>query len=409
MTKIKKVFAREILNSRGVPTIEVFVETKDGVFNSGVPSGSSKGKFEAIEIEDGGKRYMGKGKLKAVKIVNETINKILRGKSVLDQKEIDELLIQKDGTQNKSRLGGNVITGVSIAVCKAGAFYSKTNLFEYIKKLSGNKEKLFIPRPFFNVINGGAHVLSGLDFQEFIISPKLKSFPDNLAAGCEIFYKLKDVIKKNKIFAGFGDEGGFVPNIKYPEQALDLINKAIDLTGYKGKVDIVLDIAASQFYSNGKYKTSFKVFSPLSLKKYYLKFISKYNIIGLEDPFSEDDHGSWKEIVKNVSNNSFMIIGDDLLVTNPRMIEKAKKENLCNSAIIKINQVGSVSEAIEAVNLCKQNNWKVIVSHRSGETNDDFIADFAVGVGADFIKTGAPNRGERVAKYNRLLEIEKLI
>lgn len=410
-SKIKKIFAREILDSRGNPTLEVELETNLGKFLASVPSGASKGKYEAVELRDGGKRYGGKGVLKAVKNVNEIIGPKLKGKDPTKQKEIDQILIELGGTKNKSKLGANAICGVSMAVCRAGAASKNLSLFEYIFTLL--KNKIFLPRPAFNIINGGAHAGNDLDFQEFMICPKAKKFSENLKIASEIYQVLKELISKKygKLATNLGDEGGFAPPIKFPEEAIELILKAAKKLNYEKKISIFLDVAASQFFDGKKYKTKFGKFSGEKLAEYYLKLIKNYPIKGIEDPFSQDDFKSWQSFTWSfkLQTSNIIIIGDDLLATNPERIKMAKEKGLCNGAIIKINQIGTVTEAIESAKLAQSFGWKIMVSHRSGETTDDFIADFAVGIGADFIKSGAPARGERVAKYNRLLKIEEIL
>ncbi len=407
-SKIISIEAREILDSRGNPTVEVELETSLGIFKSSVPSGASKGKYEALELRDGEKRYQGKGVLKAVKKINQVIAPKLREKEVVNQKEIDRVLINLDGTKNKSLLGANSILGVSLAVARAGAKAKDLPLYQYLAQLSQNENQFKIPFACFNVINGGVHAGNELDFQEFMIVPQEKIFSKNLQIAVEIYHQLKKIIKKKygNLATNVGDEGGFAPPLKKPQEAIELILKASKNLGYLKKIKIILDIAASQFFENGQYKTRFGIFKGKELVNYYLNLIKKYPILGLEDPFSEDDWENWKLLREKVKKK-ILIIGDDLLATNPERIKMANEKNACNGAIIKINQIGTLTEAIEAVKLAQSFGWKIIVSHRSGETTDDFIADFSVGIGADFIKAGAPARGERVVKYNRLLKIEK--
>jgi enolase len=413
MTKIKKIKAREILDSRGNPTVEVELETDFGKFFASVPSGASRGKYEAVELRDGGKRYLGKGVKKAIKNINEVIAKKLKGLDVTKQKEIDQALIELDGTENKSKLGANAICGVSLAVCKAGAAFNKLSLWKYINKIYGGRISIDLPKACFNIINGGAHAGNDLDFQEFMVCPKTKSFSENLRIGAEIYHRLKEIISKKygKLATNLGDEGGFAPPIKDPEIAIKLILEAAKSLNYQNKISIILDVAASQFFDGKKYKTKIGNFSGKELANFYLKLIKKYPIEGIEDPFAQDDFESWQNFSSyfQLPFSNFLIIGDDLTVTNPKRIKMAKEKGLCNAIIVKINQIGTVTEAIEAAKLAKSFGWKIMVSHRSGETIDDFISDFAVGIGADFIKSGAPARGERVAKYNRLLKIEEEI
>jgi enolase len=414
MGKIKKIKAREILDSRGNPTVEVELETDFGKFFASVPSGASKGKCEAVELRNGGKRFFGKGVKKAVKNVNEIISKKLRGFDVTKQKEIDQALIELDGTENKSKLGANAICPVSLAVCKAGAKAKNLPLYKYIRELYNLQLTTYsLPRPSFNIINGGAHAGNDLDFQEFMVCPKRKNFAENLRVGVEIYQKLKEIIAKKygKLATNLGDEGGFAPPIEDPEVAIKLILEAVKKLNYQDKISIILDVAASQFFDGKKYKTKIGSFSGKELASFYLKLIKKYPIEAIEDPFSQDDFTSWKNFSLQLTAYSLQltVIGDDLTVTNPKRIKMAKEKGLCNGIIVKINQIGTVTEAIEAAKLAKSFGWKIMVSHRSGETTDDFISDFAVGILADFIKSGAPARGERVAKYNRLLKIEEEI
>jgi enolase len=410
--KIKKISAREILDSRGNPTIEVELETEVGKFFASVPSGASKGKYEAVELRDGGKRFNGMGVLKAVKNVNEIIGPKIIRMDPRKQKEIDDLMIKLDGTENKSKLGANAICGVSMAVCKAGAGTKNFPLYKYIRELYNPQLTTYnLPRPSFNIINGGVHAGNDLDFQEFMVCPKGKSFSENLRIGVEIYHRLKEIISKKygKLATNLGDEGGFAPPIRDPEIAIKLILEAAKSLNYQDKISIFLDVAASQFFNGKKYKTKFGKFSGKELANFYLKLIKKYPIEGIEDPFSQDDFESWKNFNSQLTTNNLQLIvfGDDLTVTNLKRIKMAKEKGLCDAIIVKINQIGTVTEAIEATKLAKSFGWKIMVSHRSGETTDDFISDFAVGISADFIKTGAPARGERVAKYNRLLKIEE--
>ncbi len=405
--KIRSVKAREILDSRGNPTLEVCLAAGAGEFCAGVPSGASTGAYEAAELRDGDQnRYGGLGVLRAVANVNSIINPELIGMDCREQEEIDQKMREIDATPDKSRLGANAMCGVSLAVCRAAAVGKKIPLYSYVAKLAKNK-KVSLPKPCFNVVNGGAHAGNDLDFQEFMICPLGENFGDNLRAASEIYHQLKkDLIQKyGKSSANLGDEGGFAPPIKIPKEALDCLCSAIAIAQPKMPVKFVIDVASSRFFDNGRYNTAFGGFDAGGLAVFYSGLISRYpQIIGLEDPFAENDWQGWQ-------NFSFtgMMIGDDLLTTNSRRIKEAEEKNACNAMILKINQIGTVSEALEAAELAKNYGWKIIVSHRSGETNDDFIADFAVGIGADFIKTGAPARGERLSKYNRLAKIEQEI
>lgn len=395
---IKKIKGEEILDSRGNPTIEVQLTTDFGVFRASVPSGASTGKYEAKELRDGGDRYSGKGVKKAIENIEKIISPELIDKDPSNQKEIDNLMIKLDGTKDKSKLGANAILAVSMAVCRAGA--GQTPLYKYISQLAGN-DSFKMPKPAFNIINGGVHAGSELDFQEFMIVPEEKSFSENLRTGSEVYHNLKESLKKKfgSKSINLGDEGGFVPPFVMAEQVLDFILKIKD-------IKIIIDVAASEFYDNEKYKMNIGVFNKDGLARYYLDLINKYPIIGIEDPFSEDDWEGWKILNSQLKKSKTILITDDLTATNKDRLRKAVKEKCANGIIIKPNQIGTITEAIQTVKLAKSSKWKVMVSHRSGETSDDFIADFAVGVGADLVKFGAPARGERVVKYNRLLQIE---
>ncbi len=410
MPKIKNIKAIEILDSRGNPTIEVTVFTKNYSGTAAVPSGASTGKYEAVELRDGGKRYQGKGVQKAIRNVQK-IAKLLKGKDCSKQKEIDLAMIKLDGTNNKSKLGANAILGVSLACARAAANSKNLELFKYLNKLTKTKTKL--PRPFFNVINGGKHADNNLSFQEFMISPNLRKYKDNLRAGSEVYHQLKKEIDKKygKGSTNVGDEGGFAPEEMHKaEIVLKLLLKAIKKAGYKNKVDIAMDCAASEFYSKGKYVVDGKKLTKEKLLTRYLKLIKKYPIISIEDPFDQSDFDSFARLTKEskrIKKNKIQIVGDDLTVTNPLRIIRAINEKSCNCLLLKVNQIGTLTEALEAAELARKNKWKVMVSHRSGETADTFIADLVVALGTGQIKAGAPCRGERTAKYNRLLKIEK--
>ncbi len=418
-SKIKSIEAREILDSRGEPTIEVELKTDLGIFRASVPSGASKGKYEAKELRDNGKRYYGKGVLRANKNINEIIAPKLKDKNSTQQKEIDELMIELDGTGDKSNLGANAILAVSIATCRAGAAAKNLSLWKHINQLSENGSRTIrLPRPCFNVMNGGAHAGNDLDIQEFMVLPREKSFSGNLQIGSEIYHTLKAVLRKElgEQATNIGDEGGFAPLISRTEEALNLIAKAIqnhqnmlsaslqDISDRNIKIG--LDCAASQFYKDKKYQLEGTVFTKEGLLVFYQSFLKNYPIIFLEDPFSEEDWQGFQGITKELGER-ITIVGDDLLTTNIERIKKAQDKKACSGLILKPNQIGTITETLEAVKLAKSFRWKIIVSHRSGDTCDDFISDLAVGIGADFIKAGAPARGERVAKYNRLLRIEE--
>jgi enolase len=407
--KIKKLTAREILDSRGEPTAEVELITNFGVFRDSAPSGASKGKYEAVEIRDGGKRYRGKGVSKAVQNVNKIIAKKLKNRDVSHQEKIDKLLIELDGTENKSKLGTNAILPVSMAICRAGAAAQKISLYQYISQIFGQKiRKEHFPVPCFNIINGGVHAGNDLQVQEFMIVPQVESFSKSLQVASEIYHILKDVLIKNfgKRATNIGDEGGFAPPLRSTKTALDFLVKTAKLSGYWNKIEFALDCAATQFADGKSYKFENRRLSVSRLLNFYQKLLKNYPIISLEDPFSENDVDGFQMAYQEIGGNG-LIIGDDLLATNLERMKKAFEKKLCNGLLLKINQIGTISEAIEAAKLARNFGWKIMVSHRSGETNDDFIADLAVGISADFIKSGAPARGERVAKYNRLLEIEE--
>jgi len=426
--KIQEINAREILDSRGNPTVEVEVLAEEKKFFgkgrslkawSSVPSGASTGDFEAVELRDGNKkRYQGKGVLKAIKNVKEEIAPVLVGMSVLDQKEIDRKMIELDGTENKARLGANAILGVSMAVTRLGAMAHNQKLFEYIAELAGlDITKLSITRPFFNIINGGKHAGNQIAFQEFMISPNLGTFAENYRAGSEIYHTLQKILKSK--FGGastlLGDEGGFAPNdFQRENEALDIIVEAINQAGYEKRVDVALDVAASEFYEDGKYNLGFKMKednfkTTAEMIDIYKGLVEKYPIISIEDPFDQTDFKAFAELKEALAERKIQIVGDDLTVSNPERIRTAIDKKSCNALLLKLNQIGSVTEAIGAHQLAKKAGWKTMVSHRSGETTDDFIADFAVGIGAEQIKSGATARGERVCKYNRLQAIEGMI
>ena len=403
---ITKVYAREILDSRGNPTIEVDVTLENGIkATASVPSGASTGALEALELRDGDKsRYLGKGVLKAVSNVNNIIAPVMVGMDVTNQKTIDETLLKLDGTENKSSLGANTILGVSLACLKAGALVNNKELYQYIGDGS------LLPRPMMNIINGGAHADNNIDFQEFMIVPSLEKFSDNLRAGAEVFHNLRKLFVEAGFNTGVGDEGGFAPNVKNTTEALDYIIKAINNAGYVPGTDIniAFDCAASEFYNNGVYHFEGNDCSSTDMINYYKELIDKYPIISIEDGLAEDDYEGWKDL-NNALGDKIQLVGDDLLVTNPKLLAKAIEEKWCNAVLIKLNQIGSVTETLETIELAKKHNFGIVVSHRSGETEDTYIADLAVGTAAGQIKTGSASRSERIAKYNRLLRIEENI
>ncbi len=405
MSKIKKIYAREILDSRGNPTVEVELTLESGIKSiASVPSGASTGKREALELRDNDKnRYHGKGVLKAVSNVNNIIGPLLIGMEVASQREIDNLMIKKDGTENKEALGANAILGVSLAVLKAAAIENNKELYEYL----GTKYSM--PRCMMNILNGGAHASNGLDFQEFMIVPNKEEYKENLRMGSEIFNTLKSVLKEKNLLCGVGDEGGFAPNINNAREALELIKESVEKSNYIfGKdVNIALDVAASEFYDNGVYHLQGKEVTSNELVEYYKELVKDYPIISIEDGMAEDDYEGWKLLTRELVN--IQLVGDDLFVTNKKLLQMGIDMGIANAILIKLNQIGTVTETLDTIKLAKDNNYNTIISHRSGETDDSYIADFAVGLNAGQIKTGSLSRGERTAKYNRLLRIgEKL-
>ena len=398
MTKIARVIGREIIDSRGYPTVEAEVHLDDGSFGrASVPSGASTGKFEAHELRDGdNKRFLGKGVLKAVKNINDLISNHLTGLDADDQKNIDKALITLDGTKNKERLGANAILATSIANCKVAKYLLP-------------KESM--PCPLVNILNGGVHADNGLDIQEFMIVPtNADTFKHAVQISSEIFHTLKKILSDNSLSTNLGDEGGFAPQIKNHNEALDYLIKSIEKAGYKAGDDvyIALDSASSEFYKNNKYVLTEenKKFSSDELIKYYEQMISSYPIISIEDPMSEDDMDGWKNITK-ILGNKIQLVGDDLFVTNVKRLSEGIKKKIANSILIKLNQIGTVTETLNAIGLAKKNNYSTIISHRSGETEDSFIANLAVSSGANQIKTGSMARSERLAKYNELIRIEE--
>ncbi len=392
--KIKSLNAREVIDSRGRPTVEAEVNGSRAI----CPSGASKGKYEAVEMRDGGKRFGGLGVQRAVDNVNKIIAKKIVGLD-LDQKKLDSILCELAGS-NKWKLGGNATTAVSMAFCRASG-----NIYDYVKKQSGSK--IGIPMPFMNVINGGAHAGNDLSVQEFMIVPhRFNTFREALQAGCEIYAELKNIIKEKhgKTATNVGDEGGFAPPLTNTRDALSLLWDAIDETGYAGKVGISMDAAASQFFGLGRYSIDGKTISPEQLVEYYINLSKSYPILSIEDPFDEEDFASFAQLK---SKAKFMVVGDDLTVTNMTRIKKAIEVDACDVLLVKINQIGTVTEAIDATNMARKDNWNIIVSHRSGDTHDSFIADFAVGLGSMGLKAGAPCRAERTEKYNQLLRLEE--
>lgn len=401
--KIKEIQAREILDSRSNPTIEVKMILDDGSYSiSSVPSGASTGSKEALELRDKDVRYHGKGVLKAVENVNNKIAPLLIGME-LNQSEIDKKMLELDGTENKSNLGANAILGVSLCTLKCLAKVDNKELFEYVSDGIYN-----MPIPMINVINGGAHADNNLDIQEFMLVPVQNTEKERIRCASEIFITLKGLLKEMKLSTGVGDEGGFAPNLDSNEKALDLLVDAIKKSNYiPGKdVYLALDCAASEFFDNGLYHIDNKNLTKDELLDYYIYLIKKYPIISIEDPFEENDYDSFRKLSENF-NNKIMIVGDDLFVSSAKYLKQGINNQAGNAILLKANQVGTITEFFQTIKLAKENNYKTIISHRSGETLDTFIADLGVGLNIDFIKTGSVSRGERIAKYNRLMEIEE--
>jgi len=409
MTAIKNVRAREVLDSRGNPTVEVELFTENLMARAIVPSGASTGVHEACELRDGDKaRYGGKGVLKAVENVNGEIADGVRGRDVFDQEGLDEFLIELDGTANKSRLGANAILGVSLACAHAAAKEKGLSLFRYL-----NGEASLLPTPMMNIMNGGQHADSGLDIQEFMIMPvSAKSFAEALRMGAEVFHALKKILKENHLGTAVGDEGGFAPNLPHNEAAFDYILKAIEAAGYAPGEDVMLaiDAAASEFFEDGKYNIKVdgeqKSLSTDELVEFYAGLCEKYPLISLEDPFGEDDWAGFAKLKAKVGDK-IQIVGDDLLVTNVERLKKGIAENACNSILIKVNQIGTLTETVAAIKMAHEAGWTAVVSHRSGETEDTTIADLVVGMQTGQIKTGSLSRTDRICKYNQLLRIEE--
>lgn len=414
---IEGIKARTVYDSRGNPTVEVDLTTEKGMFRAIVPSGASTGIYEAVELRDKGSKWGGKGVTQAVDNVNSIIAPKLVGNNVdiTNQQSIDKILNDLDGTDNKSKLGANAILGVSLAACKAAAAHKNVPLFEHIADISGTSKPFVLPVPSMNVLNGGSHAGGQLAFQEFMIFPSgASTFSEAMRWGSETYHILKKLaIQKYGSGAGnVGDEGGVAPEIQTAEEALDLITESIEKAGYTGKVRIAMDPASSEFYQNGKYNLDYKSDKPdpkksissKQLADIYIGLAKKYDIVSIEDPFDQDDWEAWTHMVANCD---FQIMGDDLTVTNTKRIQTAIDKKCCSSLLLKINQIGTITEAIEAANMAKAAGWSVMVSHRSGETEDSSIADIVVGLSTGQIKSGAPARGERMAKYNQLLRIEE--
>jgi enolase len=403
--KIRKIHAREILDSRGNPTVEVELHTKSHSARAAVPSGASTGIHEALELRDNGPRYHGKGVRKAVMNVNTKIPHAIKNMDCRKQKPIDNAMLRFDGTKNKAHLGANAILGVSLAAARLSAATQKKPLYSILGR------KRIMPVPCMNIINGGKHADNKLQFQEFMICPRGRTFADSLRMGAETYQTLKKEIQKTygKDSTNVGDEGGFAPNIKRVEDALAILTKAIKKAGYEGLIKIAIDAASSEFYDpkKKKYFVDGRWMSADRLTKLYEEIMHHYPVFSIEDPFEQDDFDPYPRLTSLAKRQKVQIVGDDLLVTNPERIQIGIKKKLCNALLLKVNQIGSLTEATTAASMAMKAGWKVMVSHRSGETEDPFIADLAVGLGTGQIKTGAPCRSERLAKYNQLLRIEE--
>ena len=403
MSKIKDIVAREILDSRGNPTVEVDVYLESGIMGrAAVPSGASTGMREALELRDKDSRYLGKGVLKAVHNVNEIIKPALIGKDALNQKEIDTIMIDLDGTENKSKLGANAILGVSMAVLRAAANYKGEPVYKYI----GNGKTL--PRPMMNIMNGGAHADNNIDFQEFMIIPEADTIHERIRIGAEVFHNLKAILKEHGYVTAVGDEGGFAPNLGSTREALDFIMEAIKKAGYvPGKdVNIGLDVAASEFYEDGLYNVEGKKLTTNQLIDMFINLVNDYPIISIEDPVDENDWVGFRSITEKLGDK-VQLVGDDLFVTNSKYLQMGIDNKAGNAILIKVNQIGTITETLETINLAKKNGYKTVISHRSGETEDTTIADLAVGLDLGQIKTGSMSRTDRMCKYNQLMRIEE--
>ncbi len=406
MTTIKSIKAREILDSRGNPTVEVDVELSDGSFGrAAVPSGASTGAFEAVELRDGGERYLGKGVLSAISNIQKEIAPKLIGADPFTQRAIDKLMIDLDGTANKSKLGANAILGVSLAVARAASNSKKMPLYKFI----GGENADLLPVPMMNILNGGAHADTNVDIQEFMIAPiGAKNFKEALRWGAEVYHALKSVLKKRGLATSIGDEGGFAPNLDSNRAALDLIVEAINKAGFKLGTEIALamDVAATEFYKDGSYEFEGGKLSAQEMISYYQGLVDSYPLVSIEDPLSEDDWDGWRSITEALGER-VQLVGDDLFVTNPERLSRGISSRTANALLVKVNQIGSLTETLDAVEMAHKAGYRSMMSHRSGETEDTTIADLAVATASGQIKTGAPARSERVAKYNQLLRIEE--
>ena len=406
MTNIQSIVAREILDSRGNPTVEVDIRLESGVFaRAAVPSGASTGAFEAAELRDGGSRYLGKGVTSAVGNVTSKIAPVIKGMDVFEQRAIDLKMIELDATVNKSSLGANAILGVSLAVAKAAATERKLPLYSFL----GGSDAELLPVPMMNILNGGAHADTNVDIQEFMIAPiGAENFKEALRWGAEIYHSLKSVLKKRGLATSIGDEGGFAPNLESNRAALDLIIEAIEKAGYRvgTQVALAMDVAATEFYNDGKYNFEGAQLSASEMIAYYKGLTDSYPLVSIEDPLSEDDWDGWTAITKELGSR-VQLVGDDLFVTNPERLKRGIDSGTANALLVKVNQIGTLTETMDAVAMAHKAEYRTMMSHRSGETEDTTIADLAVALSCGQIKTGAPARSERVAKYNQLLRIEE--
>lgn len=406
MSVIKKVKAREILDSRGNPTVEVEVVLDNGVIGrAAVPSGASTGAFEAVELRDGGSRYLGKGVETAVKNINEKISKEVVGLTAENQRVLDEKMNSLDGTKNKSVLGANAILGVSLAAARAASIAANQTLFKFL----GGSDAKTLPVPMMNILNGGAHADTNVDIQEFMVAPiGAESFKESLRWGAEIYHSLKSVLKKKGLATSIGDEGGFAPNLASNRAALDLILEAVSIAGFKAgsQIALAMDVAATEFFAVGSYNFEGKKLTSDQMINYYSELVAAYPLVSIEDPLDENDWNGWAKLT-NELGQKVQIVGDDLFVTNIERLQQGIDSKTANALLVKVNQIGSLTETIDAVNLAHKNGYRSMMSHRSGETEDTTIADLAVALSCGQIKTGAPARSERVAKYNQLLRIEE--
>ena len=412
MSKIKDIKAREILDSRGNPTVEVDVILENGILGrAAVPSGASTGEREALELRDGGTRYMGKGVQKAVSNVNGPIRDLVIGMDASNQRELDEAMIALDGTETKSKFGANAILGVSMAALKASALDAKMPLYRYVNEKFGNKE-MSEPRPMMNIINGGAHADNKLDFQEYMIIPMADTIKERVRIGSEVFHHLKNVLKEKGLVTSVGDEGGFAPDLNSNGEGFELIMEAIQRAGYVPGKDVcmAIDVAASEFYQDGKYHLvgEGRTLTTDELIEYYEELTNKYPIISIEDPVDENDWEGFTKVTEKLGDK-IQLVGDDLFVTNKKCLQMGIDKKAGNAILLKVNQIGTITETLETIELARQNNYNTVISHRSGETEDTTIADLAVGLNLGQIKTGSMSRTDRICKYNELIRIEEEI